>query len=77
MFLWLFVSFNKNLSFVLLTSKLMMTKSLKKKQNFFLISYINEFVLAYNGDVVEMVRFNFNGVFLNENARDTLSRVRA
>lgn len=40
-------------------------------------NYINELVLAYNGDVVETARFNFNGVFLNENARDTLSLVRA
>lgn len=38
--------------------------------------YINEFVLAYNGDVVETARFNLSGVVLNENARET-RRVRA
>lgn len=49
---------------------------IKFKEFFFYIG-VREFVLAYNGDVVEMARFNFNGVFLNENARVTLSRWRA
>lgn len=32
---------------------------------------VSEFVLAYSGDVVDTARFNFNGVRLKENARDT------
>lgn len=38
--------------------------------------YINEFVLAYSGDVVEPDRFIRSGVVLNEKARET-NRVRA
>lgn len=36
---------------------------------------VNEFVLAYNGEVVDTARFSFNGVLLNEKARDTWNRI--
>lgn len=32
---------------------------------------VKEFVLPYNGDVVDTARFSFKGVLLNEKARDT------